>query len=135
MRRHVIEVLYRVQCPFVTLAIERVRAVVARLSLDLDFEIRLVRIDTMADAVSRRFRGSPSVRVDGVDVDPRASSRPLGTHARRYVEAGAVDRAPPESWIGEALARAAPPPDKGNRAAAVVPKTRTRRPSRERTVS
>jgi hypothetical protein len=107
MRRHVIEVLYRVQCPFVALAVDRVRAVVGRLSVDLDVEIRLVRIDTMADAVSRRFRGSPSVRVDGVDVDPRASSRPLGTHSRRYVEAGAVDRAPPESWIGAALSRAA----------------------------
>jgi hypothetical protein len=105
MRRHIIEVLYRVRCPFVALAIERVRAAVRRLSVDVDIEIRLVRVDTMTDAVARRFRGSPSVRIDGVDVDPRAGSRPLGTHARGYVEDGVVERAPPESWIAAALAR------------------------------
>lgn len=106
MQRHVIEVLYRERCPFVALAIERVRAAVGRLSVDIDIEVRLVRVDTMADAVARRFRGSPSVRVDGDDVDPRASSRPLGTHARGYVEEGVIERAPPESWILAALVRA-----------------------------
>lgn len=104
MQRHVIEVLYRERCPFLTLAVDRVRAVVSRLSLEVDVEIRLVRVDTMADAVARRFRGSPSVCVDGVDVDPRALSRPLGTHARGYFDEGVIERAPPESWIGAALA-------------------------------
>lgn len=106
MQRHVIEVLYRERCPFVALAIERVRAVLGQLSLNVDIEIRLVRVDTMEDAVSRHFRGSPSVRVDGVDVDPRASSRPLGTHARGYVDEGIVERAPPVSWILATLTRA-----------------------------
>jgi hypothetical protein len=106
MQRHVIEVLYRERCPFVALTIERVRAAVDRLSLEIDIEIRLVRVDTMADAVTRRFRGSPTVRVDGDDVDPRASSRPLGTHGRGYVDEGVIERAPPESWISAALTRA-----------------------------
>lgn len=106
MRPHVIEVLYRERCPFVALAIERVRDVLGQLSLDVDIEIRLVRVDTMEDAVARRFHGSPSVRVDGVDVDPRASSRPFGTHPRGYVDEGVVDRAPPMSWILATLTRA-----------------------------
>jgi hypothetical protein len=107
MQRHVVEVLYRERCPFVALAIERVRAVIGRLSLDIDIEIRLVRVDTMGDAVTRGFRGSPSVRVDGVDVESRASLRPLGTHARGYIVDDVIERAPPESWIFAALARAA----------------------------
>ncbi len=108
MRRHVIEVLFRDRCPFVLLAIDRVRAVVGGLALDVEVELRLVKVDTLDEAVSRDLRGSPSVRVDGVDVDPRAAMRPVGTHPRGYVgDSGLVERVPPESWIGAALSRTA----------------------------
>lgn len=106
MQRHVIEVLYRERCPFVAVAIERVRAVICRLSRNVDIEIRLVQVDTMEAAIARSFRGSPTVRVDGVDVEPRASSRPLGTHARGYLDGEVIERAPPETWIASSLDRA-----------------------------
>src|SRR6476619_5445552 len=72
MRRVVVEVFYRSGSPFVPLAIERVRAAVGRAQPEVDVEIRLVRIETSNDALSRSIRGLPSVRVDGVDVDEAA---------------------------------------------------------------
>ncbi len=106
MQRHTVEVLYRERCPFVTLAIDRVRAAIGPLSASIDIEIRVAEVSTKADALARRFRGSPSVRVDGVDVDPNASERPLGTHARGYVVEGNVESAPPTSWILDTLTQA-----------------------------
>ncbi len=68
-----IEVLYFAGCPnrdsAVTLARDVVRA------LRVDDAIREVEVTTDADAERLRFLGSPTVRVDGVDIDPEAASR------------------------------------------------------------
>lgn len=71
MKRHVIEVLYADRCPRLVPAIARVRRVLGVLSLELDIELRLVRI---ADLVA-----SPVVRVDGrVLPDPESIAGALG---------------------------------------------------------
>jgi hypothetical protein len=103
MSRHVIEVLYGERCQLVPLTIARVRAALAAVPASEDVEIRLLRVETMDDAVRLRCHGSPTVRIDGIDVDPRASARPIGTHSRGFYADGAIDRVPPAEWIRETL--------------------------------
>jgi hypothetical protein len=105
-RRPVIEVLYVEDCPHypATLAlVERVRAEVG-----IDTELRTSLIDDQAAAVQARFPGSPTVRVDGHDVEP--GSEP----ATEYIVACRLYRLehrfagqPEERWVREALLRAA----------------------------
>lgn len=57
MTRHVVEILFADRCPSLLSAIERVRRTVGELQLDLDIEIRLVRV---AD-----LEASPVIRVNG----------------------------------------------------------------------
>jgi hypothetical protein len=106
MERHVIEVLYSERCRFVPLAIERVREAVAPKRAELDIEIRLIRIETDDEATRREFPGSPTVRVDGLDVDPEGA-RFFGLHGRAYLTNGDIDRAPPAESIDAALDAAA----------------------------
>ena len=66
--RPLIEVLYVQECPHyaATLAlVERVRA-----GLGIDTELRTSLILDQAAADQARFPGSPTVRVDGRDVEP-----------------------------------------------------------------
>jgi hypothetical protein len=105
-RRPVIEVLYVRECPHYqqTLAlVDRVRA-----ELGIDAELRTSLIVDEAAAERARFAGSPTVRVDGRDVEP--GSEPaieyvLGCRLYRleYRFAGQPD----ERWVREALLRAA----------------------------
>jgi hypothetical protein len=63
-----IDILYCDGCPGVREALERVRRVVAELSMDA--RVRTIEIRDQADAERARFLGSPSVHVDGRDVEP-----------------------------------------------------------------
>lgn len=105
MKKHVIEILYTERCRFLSVALERVRDALSRRS-DLDVEVRLVLVSSFAEAVTRRFRGSPTVRVDGEDVETRPGAvAPIGLVARGYVVDGHVERAPTAESIDQALAR------------------------------
>ena len=68
-----IEVLYFEGCPNVEPTVALARDVAAELGIDA--EIRKVVLCDEADAVRLRFLGSPTVRVNGVDIDPEAVSR------------------------------------------------------------
>jgi hypothetical protein len=107
MRRLVIEVLSAPRCRFLTVAIERVRAALALREAEPDVEVRIRVVDSVEDAHKRGFRGSPSVRVDGDDVEARpAGVAPIGLFGRGYVDAGRVERAPSVASIVRALDRA-----------------------------
>jgi hypothetical protein len=69
----VIEVLYFEGCPNVEPTVVLARDVAAELGIDA--EIRKVLLRDEADAVRLRFLGSPTVRVNGVDIDPEAVAR------------------------------------------------------------
>jgi hypothetical protein len=103
MQPHVIEILYTARCRHVSAAVERVRDVIARTSSRDDIEIRLVLVDTFAEAVDRGFRGSPSVRIDGEDVDSRNAAGPVGLFGRGYVVGRSIERAPSAVAIASAL--------------------------------
>lgn len=68
------------------------------------------RIETAEEAERARFLGSPTVRVDGVDVEAGASLRTdFGLKCRLYRSAEGQSGLPPRAWIERALAEAAAP--------------------------
>ena len=107
-RRLVIDVLYVQDCPHYqeTLAlVERARA-----DLGIDTELRPSLITDQAAADQARFRGSPTVRVHGHDVEPGsepAAKYVLGCRLYRLEHRFAGQ--PEERWVREALLRVAGP--------------------------
>lgn len=71
--------------------------------------IHFVRVETAEAARKMRFLGSPSVRVDGTDVEPSANARTAyGLMCRTYNDnAGAHARTPPIEMIRAAIRRRA----------------------------
>ena len=85
------------------------QALVERIARELGLEPDLELVDVPdAQAAERlRFVGSPSVRVDGVDIEPGAAEREQHAYACRVyrTEAGPAGR-PDEAWVRDALQRA-----------------------------
>ena len=85
---------------------ERVREA-ARIMGIKNLRPKIVRIVNAGEASAVRFLGSPSVRVNGRDVEPEANTRrDFGLQCRVYRVGAAFDRAPPVTLIVAALARA-----------------------------
>jgi hypothetical protein len=62
------------------------------------------RIETAEHAKQARFLGSPSVRVNGVDVEPGSEKRTdFGLKCRLYRSAAGQSGLPPREWIERAL--------------------------------
>ncbi len=102
--RPVVEILYFEGCPNHAGAHALVERVAGELGVDA--EIRMVDVTDPEAAQRLRFLGSPTIRVDGRDVEPGAEGRSDFVHSCRVyqTERGFVGQ-PPESWVREALAR------------------------------
>ncbi len=80
-----IEVLYFEGCPNHVLAMEMIRAILN--SLGRHDEIHQVEVHTQAEAEAMRFVGSPSIRIDGSDIEPWArTAKSFGLSCRAYVD-------------------------------------------------
>ncbi len=102
---HVVEILYFEGCP----NYEETGATVERLAdeLGIDADVRLVRVPDESAAERLRFLGSPTVRVDGRDVEREADERAEYVLACRvYRHEGRLAGEPQERWIRNALAQA-----------------------------
>jgi hypothetical protein len=98
-----VEILYFDGCPSFQALLPRVRGLVAELGGDPD-DITLRAVETHDAAEAARFLGSPSVRVDGRDVDPAAGQRDdFGLKCRLYRSEEGQAPVPPDSWIRTAL--------------------------------
>jgi hypothetical protein len=76
---------------------------------DAEFSARvaLVEVSDQAAAERLRFLGSPTLRVDGHDVEPGADARSdFGLKCRLYRSAKALSGVPPQEWVRAALATA-----------------------------
>ena len=97
-----VEVLFFDGCPNLELASSRAREAIANTGASVD--LHLVRVDGDADAIARRFVGSPTVRIDGKDVEGAANARTdFGLQCRVYSVDGRLEGAPPVAWIEAAL--------------------------------
>jgi hypothetical protein len=107
MKSRRVEVLLFGGCPNGEAALERARAAIREANVAANLTV--VRVESDDEATRLRFLGSPTVRVDGVDVDPGAGGRDqFCLQCRVYDVSGRIEGAPPTEWIVSAL-RGEPP--------------------------
>ncbi|MGH2934241.1 MAG: DF family (seleno)protein [Gaiellaceae bacterium] len=105
-RRPLIEILYFEGCP----NHERAVALVERIDRELGTgaEVRLVNVPDRQAAIRLRFLGSPTVRVDGADIDPLSVERSdYALSCRVFSTEHGPAGQPEERWLRDALAVAA----------------------------
>jgi hypothetical protein len=97
-----VELLYFEGCPNYRAARELVERVAAEEGIVPD--LRLVEVASLEEAEARRFLGSPSIRVNGRDVQPDADQRATFVLACRVyrTESGSSGE-PPEESVRAAL--------------------------------
>lgn len=98
-----IEFLFWQDCPSHPGALQRLQGVMAELGIESPIE--QIEVLTDEDAVRLRFPGSPTIRVDGVDIDPAGAAQ-MGTAltCRVYVlEDGRISPLQSEEMIHRAL--------------------------------
>ena len=101
-----VELLFWEGCPSYANAHAQLRASLIEAGLDPD-EVILREIETEADAESQRFVGSPTIRIDGVDVQP-LPDEPTGLTCRVYRRRdGRVSPTPDPADVRDALRAAA----------------------------
>ncbi len=99
-----IEILYFDGCPHVDPTVGAVREAMSAAGVAPSAAIAMTRITDEASAIQSRFLGSPTVRVDGEDVDRSAATRSdVGLACRVYSVDGHLTCIPPSSWIESAL--------------------------------
>lgn len=70
----------------------------------LALPVTMIKVESDEDARRLRFLGSPSLRVDGRDVEPGAADRiGYGMQCRVYPSASGLTGAPDDAWILAAL--------------------------------
>jgi hypothetical protein len=98
-----IEVLYFDGCPFHEQLITHLPQLLEY--EDITAEIVVRNIPDTGSAVKERFLGSPTVRVNGHDIDPGASQRDdYGPKCRLYHTPTGLSGSPPDQWILDAIA-------------------------------
>jgi len=111
-----IDVLCVADCPNHAATVQRVREVVERRGWRAS--IREIEVRDDAEAKALRFLGSPSVRINGMDIDPAARTRQdFGLTCRMYSGAGV----PPVPMIEAALDETATGTDAPQRPAGDAP--------------
>ena len=97
-----IELLYFDGCPNYEALLPRLLGLLEDRGLDTDVELRPV--ETVEAAEAERFLGSPTVRIDGRDVEPGADARTdFGLKCRIYRSPAGTSPVPREAWIVDAL--------------------------------
>lgn len=98
------EILYFDSCPSWRRTEEDVQRVIADAGIEDRTSVQLVEVKTDEEAQRLRFLGSPTVRVDGTDVDPSAvGATTFGLQCRVYEHEGRLQGSPPAEWIRMAL--------------------------------
>lgn len=102
-----IDFLYFADCPSHEEGLARLRAVLGEAGAEADVTITEVASDE--DAEHLRFLGSPTIRIEGIDIDPTADERhDYSLTCRAYTRAdGRITPLPPRELIQEAIDRAA----------------------------
>ena len=125
-RRPLVEILYFDGCP----NHEPALALVERVDRELgtDAEVRLVQVVDQRTAQRLRFLGSPTIRVDGIDIDPQTEQRTdYALSCRVFTTEHGRAGQPDERWIRDALTNAAGPERDGVERileAAAIPRSR-----------
>jgi hypothetical protein len=102
-----VEFLWWEECPSWERALGDLRKAMGEAGFDPE-DIEVTRIDTEGDAQRERFPGSPTIRVDGADVEPPGNGEATGLVCRVYRRPdGRVSPLPDPDNVRAALDRAA----------------------------
>ncbi|RME72188.1 MAG: DUF2703 domain-containing protein [Chloroflexi bacterium] len=94
--------LYYEDCPSHDTALERLKTVLAEKNVQAD--VQVVKIETEAQAQKWRFIGSPTILVDGRDIDPPGPETVPALTCRAYrLEDGRISPLPSKEMIRRAL--------------------------------
>jgi hypothetical protein len=97
-----VEVLACPDCPHAATGLELARRVAAQTRPSP--EVRLLAVGTEADIETLRFLGSPSIRVDGRDIEPGADARrDYSFGCRLHATEMGLRPLPSEQWLRDAL--------------------------------
>ncbi len=96
-----IELLYFDDCPNWRETLQDIGAVLQEHHMPV--EIELVKVTSAEEAEALAFPGSPTVRVDGVDIEPDAPTTGFGLACRIYTVEDEPEGRPPKEWIAAAL--------------------------------
>ena len=106
-----VELLYFDGCPNYDALLPHLRGILQQEGIENDVELRCV--ESLERAARLEFLGSPTVRVDGRDVEVAAAPRrDFGLKCRLYRTSNGLQWAPPDEWI---LAAIRAGQDKGER--------------------
>jgi hypothetical protein len=96
-----IEFLFWDECPSHPEALARLRSVLRGEGVDTPVEI--IEVRTEAEAAARAFPGSPTIRINGADIQPPGDN-PIGLSCRVYhSDGGRVTPLPTEAMIRRAV--------------------------------
>lgn len=99
-----IELLYFDGCPSYDPLLLELQQLLEGQGLNDKVELRL--IESLDLAEEERFLGSPTLRINGEDIDPAAANRSdFGLKCRLYRSDEGVSGVPPKEWIIDALRR------------------------------
>lgn len=102
-----VQLLHTDGCPNAEAYAPRLRALLADEGIDAPVRLRLLTSDEQAR--QEQFLGSPTVRINGRDVDPAAQGRlDYGLSCRLYTGPGGLRGTPPDEWIIDALRQTGP---------------------------
>src|SRR5215218_4944741 len=93
--------LYYEECPSHDLALQRLREVMAEESIANEVEV--IKVETEDRARELRFVSSPTIRVDGQDIDPPSDSRYVLTCRAYRLEDDRISPLPSKDMIRRAL--------------------------------
>ncbi len=93
--------LYYEDCPSYDLALERLREVMDEEGIP--GEVEVIKVETEEQARELRFVGSPTIRVDGQDIDPPSDSHYALTCRAYHLADGRVSPLPSKDMIQHAL--------------------------------
>lgn len=96
-----IRFLYSEQCPSHEEAIERLRKVLREEGVEANIEV--IRVETFEDARRHRFPGSPTILIDGHDIDPILNVEYAPSCRAYRLEDGRISPLPSVSIIRNAV--------------------------------
>jgi hypothetical protein len=99
-----VEILGLEDCPYLEPTLALVERAIAETGVSARIELVLVTNEPQAHL--KRFLGSPTVRVDGLDVEPGAGDiEDFGVGGRLYRTDRGISGWPDEEWVRDALVR------------------------------
>ena len=100
-----IELLYFDGCPNWQAVLEEIKGLLT--AKGLDDQVDLIQVASNQEAESLEFPGSPTIRIDGEDVELDISTSSFQLACRIYEVDGKLQGMPPKEWIDAALDAAA----------------------------